>query len=313
MRVNEEVHEEPDGRELRGSNAVTRTTPHSVTASGRNCKMARRSKSMTIVATKAASQSARAASKKSGIPGLRKKTLIGVVSVLVVVLVVVGVFLCIHHTRMEDAGAPLSIDGSAVSMDEFQFAVDSVKNAVLIEKAPNGSSVGPDFWADTAEGSASYTAAEKAVEVVKQRDAFYQVVADAGVIDSPSWEALYERFEKENVSRQSGQSSGGTVYGLQAFDLPTFVTYEQGVLEEQYVSDSRNPGMDVTEDQIQHYFASKQWTVDDQPATLEQVRSNVVNDLRRSIFEEMVAKRQKEMQVSMDLPSLAAQVAGLLG
>lgn len=212
-------------------------------------------------------------------------------------------------TASEDPAVALSIGDRQISEEEFQYGLDSVRSSVASEVSAPGSSVGKEIWEATGPESAARLAAERASEVIHRRYALYTVLADGGVVSSPQWDELKERFIHVNKQREADKAAGEVVYGLTTFDLPTFITYESGTLTEAYVHNENIPAMVVSEADVQQHYDDGEWVIgreeEAHEATLEEVRSNVVADLRRQRFAQLVDEAADELAVDADFDQLA--------
>lgn len=235
------------------------------------------------------------------------------ICLLALVVVAAGVGIAMRRSRPAVPTVALTIDGQRISEEEFKFAVNEVKNQVVMQMVPDGGEVPTDFWASNTKGSSAYAVADAAVSDLAYRYAFYDVAAQGKLIDSNSWTSVKKRYETENASREKKIENGEPVYGLTEYDMSTFVSYDMSRLEEQYVSDASLPGMELTDQQIVDHFNSKEWTLEDgSPATLDDVRPNVVMDLRRELFAQMVKKAQASEKIDTRMEDLASIVSGYM-
>ena len=128
-------------------------------------------------------------------------------------------------------------------------------------------------------------------------------------MDSASWDSLLQRFEQTNTDRAHKQESGEPIYGVQNFELATFISHEMSGLEETYVYSDEYPGMNVSEEELQKYYASHEWASEDEqgnPSTpsLEEIRPNVTIELRKSIVADKVQEQQTSLQLKANIGKL---------
>lgn len=208
-----------------------------------------------------------------------------------------------------EAEIPLHLDDYQVPRQEFIIALDMVRSEVATSASVGQSSAGRELWQSTAKDSPSYRAAEQAIEVIRHRYSLYSVLADGGIVTSPDWDELTQRYRQVNEQREADKAAGKPVYGLTTFDLPTFLTYESGALTEDYIHNDHIPAMVVSEQAAQQHYDSKEWVIgreeEARPATFAEVRTNVVDDLRRHRFAALVADAEKQLSVHSDLEKLA--------
>lgn len=216
-----------------------------------------------------------------------------------------------NHTNTPAPSFPsITIGSYTVSEEEIQYALTRVRNTVIKETAPKETSIGSDYFLSDAKNSPSARAATQALDYVHRRFSFYSTVYEAKLVDSPTWDSLVERYKKENQKRSeilkshtnpersmegSASIPKDTLYGVQQFNLDTFISYEMSALSQRYCADENLPGMNTSESDIQHYYANHQWEIDSTDGTatpsLEEIRPNVAAALRASIFENIVEKR----------------------
>ncbi|MDY6142584.1 MAG: hypothetical protein SPI14_00005, partial [Arcanobacterium sp.] len=189
---------------------------------------------------------------------------------------------------------------------EFAYGLDAVRNDVIQDTAQEGSSLGGDFWASDAPDSPTAAAVERAIKIVQERYAVYDIATEAGIIDSPSWDAIEERVGSGNADREDAMNTGGVVTGLQNFDLSTYVDAEARYIRDSYIANDDNPGMTPNDAQIQSYYDAHEWTISDDgaPAALEDVRSNVIQEYKQTYFEREVERRIQAQDVHTDLAEL---------
>ena len=186
----------------------------------------------------------------------------------------------------------LTIDDYHVSEAEFAYALDTVRNDAISETAEFGSSVGGDYWLSSAQDSPTARAVDLAIEWVEQRYAVYALASDCSLVDSPSWDSFIERMGAENAQRDENISSGTVIYGNQNYSISTFVDAEMRSLKDTYIAKECSPELVPTESELQTFYESRDWVIDgDTPASLDQVRANVIQEYRYEVYDTLVAER----------------------
>lgn len=104
------------------------------------------------------------------------------------------------------------------------------------------------------------------------------------------------------------------MHGNPNYTLETFIDTEMRSIKQSYTSNTENPGMSPTENDIQRYYDNHEWTVseDGSPATLDQVRANVVQEYRYSRYDELVQQRVKNQDIKKDLAQLRTYASSQL-
>ena len=118
------------------------------------------------------------------------------------------------------------------------------------------------------------------------------------MIKDASFTGLQRDLERTNQENKQKIDSGQPVYGLQSYDLATFVSYRISSLTQQYVINPKNPGMEFSEDELRSFYASRQWT-DEQgrKAGFEQVRPQAVKALREEKLSKLITERVEKLVV----------------
>lgn len=235
-------------------------------------------------------------------------------AVALALIVTVGVFVAWRIAVKNSATVSLEISQHRVSKAEFAYALNTVRNEVIQETAGKGSSVSKDYWESEAPGSPTAKAVDRAIEVIRQRLGVYEIAVEAGIVDSASWDAITDRMSRENAAREQKKTAGQIVHGNPNYTLETFIDTEMRSIKQSYTSNTENPGMSPTENDIQRYYDNHEWTVseDGSPATLDQVRANVVQEYRYSRYDELVQQRVKNQDIKKDLAQLRTYASSQL-
>lgn len=208
----------------------------------------------------------------------------------------------------------LVIGGYDIPRAEFEYALDAVRNDVVLQFADDGESVGSEFWLSVEADSPTFAAAQAAVAWLKERYATYIVAVEAGLVESASWDALSARLATTNAGRASAIDRGEVVYGLPQYDVKTFVEYEESSFFEAFTVDESLPNMALSEEEIETFFASHDWELaDGSIPTLADVRANVVREARGQRYKAMLALQQSQILFDVDADELAGVAAQYLG
>lgn len=207
----------------------------------------------------------------------------------------------------------LTVGGYDVPRAEFHYALDVVRNDVVRSMASAGESVGAGFWSDSSPESPSAAATAAALTWIEQRYASYFVATNAGLVASPSWHLIQERFTTANEQRTAAIEAGEVVYGLPTYDLATFIQYEQSGFREAFAFNGSMPGMALSEEEIQKYFASHHWEIaDGSIPALDDVRPNVVRQMRAERYEELLTRQVDLLVLEYDEQKLRDTAAHYL-
>ena len=74
------------------------------------------------------------------------------------------------------------------------------------------------------------------------------------------------------------------------------------MLKETYCNDYDREGMDLTEEEIQEHYESREWIFDEseENADLETARIAVERELREQKYDEIIAQKEQDSQVDGD-------------
>lgn len=201
----------------------------------------------------------------------------------------------------ENNGFDLSINGSKVSEEEYLAAMDAVKYDTKMQiQQQYDTPYGDDFWdKEYTDGYGYELLAENAEEWLKYTHAVYSLAEEYGDIEDSSYEAAVERWEADQESRAEKTERGEVVYGLKEYPLDVYLNYEISMLKEAYCNDYSREGMDLTEEEIQEHYESREWIFDDseENADLETARVAVERELREKKYDEIIAQREQDSQV----------------
>ncbi|HJC39056.1 MAG TPA: hypothetical protein H9757_08380 [Candidatus Mediterraneibacter faecigallinarum] len=198
----------------------------------------------------------------------------------------------------------LSINGSEVSQEEYLAAVDAVEYDTKMEiQEEYDTPYGEDFWEkEYPDGYGYEILAENAEGWLKYTHAVYSLAEKYGDIDDGSYEAAVKRWEADQESRAEKTAKGEVVYGLREYPLDVYISYEISMLKETYCNDYDREGMDLTEEEIQEHYESREWIFDEseENADLETARIAVERELREQKYDEIIAQKEQDSQVDGD-------------
>lgn len=221
-------------------------------------------------------------------------------------LLLTGVAIAWYIDAKTPAVVKLKISEYSVREEEFSYALDNVRNNVIQETAEEGSSINRDYWKSYGANSPTAKAVDQAIELVQKRYAAYELAAECGIVESASWESLTQRMGMENQEREQNIESGQVVYGNPNFALGTFIDAEMRSIKDSYITDKCDPRLEPSDADIQAYFDAHEWTVseDGTPATLDQVRPNVVQEYQFDYYDQLVQERIEKQNVESNLAQL---------
>lgn len=236
-----------------------------------------------------------------------RKWVIAAVTALVAALGIgIGIWKYMHsssgNTTSSTGEATLfKLSGNPVSNAEYLQAARAVKQQLQGECVSKyGARLeDEDFWSRSYQGHIpSREAATSALAQLKSWRAAFALFQEAGLIKDASFAGLQRDLERTNQENKQKIDLGQPVYGLQSYDLATFISYRISSLTQQYVINPKNPGMDFSEDELRSFYASRQWT-DEQgrKADFEQVRPQAVKALRDEKLSKLITARAEKLVV----------------
>lgn len=236
-----------------------------------------------------------------------RKWVIAAVTALVALLAIgIGIWKYMHSSYEKTTSSTgeatlFKLSGNPVSNAEYLQAARAVKQQVQGECVSKyGARLeDEDFWSRSYQGHVpGKEAASSALAQLKSWRAAFSLFQEAGLIKDASFAGLQRDLERTNQENKQKIESGQPVYGLQSYDLATFISYRISSLTQQYVINPKNPGMDFSEDELRSFYASRQWT-DEQgrKADFEQVRPQAVKALREEKLSKLITERVEKLVV----------------
>lgn len=236
-----------------------------------------------------------------------RKWVIAAVTALVAALGIgIGIWKYMHSSFAKTSSSTgdatiFNLSGDPVSNAEYLQAARAVKQQVQGDCVSKyGARLeDEDFWSRSYQGHIpSREAATSALAQLKNWRAAFALFQEAGLIKDASFAGLQRDLERTNQENKQKIDLGQPVYGLQSYDLATFISYRISSLTQQYVINPKNPGMEFSEDELRSFYASRQWT-DEQgrKADFEQVRPQAVKALRDEKLSKLITARAEKMVV----------------
>ena len=237
------------------------------------------------------------------------KTRTAVIAIVTVLLAIAAAVIVLVLCRMHGSLMPrLEINGVRVGREEYLRAMKDVRYDVTIYFGSNyGAAEEDGFWTEEYDGEIPCrTLTDEAVERLIYLHSVYALAEEKGYIDDAGYDALVERLENENASRNEKIEAGEAVYGLSEYSMDLFIEYEVSGFKERYCNDRANEGMDLTEDEIREYYESREWIFEgsEENADLETARIAVERELREKKYDEIIAQREADSQVETDREAL---------
>lgn len=236
-----------------------------------------------------------------------RKWVIAVVTALVAALGIgIGIWKYMHSsfaktTSSTGEATMFKLSGDPVSNAEYLQAARAVKQQVQGECVSKyGARLeDEDFWSRSYQGHIpSREAATSALAQLKNWRAAFSLFQEAGLIKDASFTGLQRDLERTNQENKQKIDLGQPVYGLQSYDLATFISYRISSLTQQYVINPKNPGMEFSEDELRSFYASRQWTdKQGRKAGFEQVRPQAVKALREEKLTKLITERVEKLLV----------------
>ena len=182
-----------------------------------------------------------------------KKKICIISTIIILAVFALGGFI-IYRNRFS-----LSINGNAISKEEFLDAAGRKRYEVSSYFSKEGSNVDSDFWEREVNGEIPYEKlAEAAIEDLKYFHAVYGLAEEKGYVDNGSYDAFLGRWEKENALRKEKIEQGGIVYGLSEYTLELYQEYEMDTIQKSYCGDLENEGREVTDAEREQYYTENE-------------------------------------------------------
>lgn len=188
-----------------------------------------------------------------------------------------------------------TINGKAVTVGEFRYALNEVKSMTVEACAQNVKSIGREFWQDnqaecapeasyqarseaqriaarmeaaSSSASAEFCAASthpadfaacQAIRLLEKQHAAYAQAVQGGQMREGTWEEVLESLQQTNGSNERSRKEGSVVYGIDTYDLPVYLSKFILHLKDAYINTENAPGMNVTEAQIKAHYDANEW------------------------------------------------------
>ncbi|MDD7686672.1 MAG: hypothetical protein PT944_01985 [Actinomycetaceae bacterium] len=159
----------------------------------------------------------------------------------------------------------------------------------------------------------------KAVRLLEQQHAVYQQAVAAGHMHSASWNDVMQNASSENAENERARSKGEAVYGLDRYEVPVYLSKYLSQLKDQYINDDAAPGMAVSDDQVKQHYAENTWDFGSEISAIpseserwEIIAANVKEDLRSTIYYDLVSARVRNMDIVMNRANLVDFVKSAL-
>lgn len=170
-------------------------------------------------------------------------------------------------------------------------------------KRQYGVSLGSSGWTQEHDGEIPYRwLAERTIAVLREHHAAYLIGVKAGLVDDDSYAGVVSRMEALNRHNRQAKANGEIVYGRTSYDIASYLDYELSALENTYTSDESNPGMALSDADVQEYYDAHDWTIDgvDGKAPLDEVRGNVKTQMRAERYDALVS--DEAAAIDADVP-----------
>lgn len=222
------------------------------------------------------------------------------------VVVAAGAVIVFRLLFCFEKGPDIAIAGREITKEEYIQCMNGQKyhTAIRLQQEYGVDSSNGSFWLKEIDGKVFYKElADDTVEELRYIHAVYEIAVECGNVEDARYESLISRMEEENERRRETIESGGVIYGLAEYTPELYMNYEMSSLKDMYCADETNEGMDLTNEEIQEYYDSKEWVVghEAEMADLDSVRTAVEAELRDKKYEEMVEKRAAELEVTGDM------------
>ena len=204
----------------------------------------------------------------------------------------------------------LEVAGFRITKEEYLDTIFEARYDVLSDHAAAGISL-TDWSTETALGDPRELAMERALDILCEYYAIGTLAVERGYLSDASYEAMVRELEEFNRRRQEALDSGAMVTGLPRFSMADYITYRASNLRLQFCNDPENPEFQVTPEEVQQRYEADRDNLYRQPDStdhqyvpLEEVQSIVVQSIRESRYDALIAARTEAMEITCDLQSL---------
>lgn len=210
----------------------------------------------------------------------------------------------------------LKIGGQTVPSDVFYLLMQQNSSDVVSMYTSQGVSTAQDsFWSTEVDGKApAQTLLDSTMQELRRLAAAYQLAQSCGFGLEDGLGGVTERMEAENAARQAKLEAGEHVYGLQSYTLQTYLSYETDWIASQYCSDAANPGMDISQSQLQEYYEEhldKYQKYDDISFSYLKVDLSQLDDGQKQNIQTQMAQLAQDITQGGDLLQQAAAYSDL--
>ncbi len=238
----------------------------------------------------------------------KKQVIFIVIAVIALICAAAGIIWSRSNAQKNQFS--LAINGEQISEEEYLQCMNLVQyNTMVTLRSENHDVSDQELWTTTYEnGKTGYEyLAEQTVEKLKYMHAIYDIAKDKGYIEDPTYEGMLHRMEQENQSRSEKIAKGEVVYGLKEYSTEMYQDYELSMIQEKYMYDESNKDMELTEEEIQEHYDSRDWIVgeDARKADLAEARAAVIDELRRARYEELIEEKTKVAEVDGDMDKIS--------
>lgn len=212
-----------------------------------------------------------------------------------------------------------SFDDTAVTEDEYRQAFDDqIAAAKHYFRQQHDVTLGSDAeaWNRSYDGETPAAwLADQIVDTLASQHAVYRIAADAGLVDDDSYAGIVARMDALNAANAARKADGQVVYGRLSYDIDAYIDYERTLLKNSYTDDESNPGMTLSDDEVQRYYDEHDWSVADVDgkAPLDTVISNVKAQMRAERYADIILQQANALtRTGLDRDALAAYTLALL-
>ncbi|MBT1175049.1 hypothetical protein JS530_05955 [Bifidobacterium sp. LC6] len=197
----------------------------------------------------------------------------------------------------------ITLGNTVVAPQEYVTALKTQRAAALNHfKQQYGVSLSSAGWTGDYDGEVPYRwLARQTVEALKKRHAAYLIGVKQGLVDDDSYAAIVQRMNNVKRNNASAKAHGNIVYGRTTFDIDSYISYETSALKNSYTGDESNPGMSLTDEEVQAYYDAHDWTVEgvDGKAPLDQVLGNVKAQMRSERYDALVQTKADAIKANV--------------
>lgn len=182
---------------------------------------------------------------------------------LLIILLITIVLTTIFLIGNKKANIDLKIGEMTIENEQFVQVMNDKKNEVVQYFTKNyNATVDDSFWSQDFSGEVpSEMLYDKTVDELRIIEAEYSLAQEMSYVDLIDYSSFLSRMEIENAIRAERTKNGEAVYGLKEYNKDLYLIFERDIFEKNYTSNDKNPGMEITQSEIDKFYEDNKETM----------------------------------------------------